>query len=82
MPHGELSANAIRQDVFSELANVRFCLTRLPDEIHKHIAPDGAIYQVLANGLTTKNRSSWVIFCHSSNRSRCAPTRFWTDHAG
>lgn len=52
MPHGERAAQAIRDDLTSELADVRFRLTRLDDDIYKTIAPQSAIEQVLGHGLT------------------------------
>ena len=52
MPHGERAAQAIRDDIVSELEDVRFRLTRLPDDVYKFIAPHGAIYQALENGVT------------------------------
>ncbi len=52
MPHGERAAQAIRNDLTSELADVRFRLTRLDDDIYKVLAPQSAIDQVLGHGLT------------------------------
>lgn len=50
--HGERAAAAIRADLVSELADVRYRLTRLDDDIYKTIAPQSAIDQVLGHGLT------------------------------
>jgi hypothetical protein len=50
--HGVRAANAIRADLDSELADVRFRLTRLDNDIFKLIAPPGAAGQVIPNGYT------------------------------
>jgi len=67
MPHGERSANAIRADIESELADVRFRITRLPDDVYKFIAPHGGIYQALANGVTPAQAQAmaWRVFTAS-----------------
>jgi hypothetical protein len=64
MPHGERSANAIRADITSELQDVRYRITRLPDDIYKMIAPHGAIYQALENGVTPAQAQAmaWRVF--------------------
>lgn len=50
--HGVRAARAIRDDLNSELQDVRFRLTRLDDDIYKIIAPAGGAGQVLPNGFT------------------------------
>lgn len=50
--HGVRAANAIRNDLNSELQDVRFRLTRLDEDIYKIIAPAGGAGQVLPNGFT------------------------------
>ncbi|PRB01761.1 phage minor capsid protein [Microbacterium sp. MYb64] len=64
MPHGERAAQAIRDDVVSELEDVRRRITRLPDDIYKAIAPHGAIYQVVDNGVTPAQAQAmaWRVF--------------------
>jgi hypothetical protein len=64
MPHGERAAQAIRNDIESELQDVRFRITRLPEDIYKAIAPHGAIGQVLANGFTGAQAQAvaWRVF--------------------
>ena len=64
MAHGERAAAAIRADIESELADVRFRITRLPDDLYKAIAPHGAIYQVLANNVTPAQAqaAAWRVF--------------------
>lgn len=64
LPHGERAAQAIRNDIESELADVRFRITRLPDDLYKAIAPHGAIYQVLANNVTPvqAQAAAWRVF--------------------
>lgn len=64
MLHGERAAQAIRDDIVSELDDVRFRLTRLPDDIYKMIAPHGAIYQALENGVTPAQAQAmaWRVF--------------------
>jgi hypothetical protein len=64
MPHGERAAQAIRNDIESELQDVRFRITRLPEDIYKAIAPHGAIRQVLANGFTGAQAQAvaWRVF--------------------
>ncbi|UFS59483.1 phage minor capsid protein [Subtercola endophyticus] len=64
MPHGERAAQAIRDDITSELEDVRFRITRLPDDIYKWIAPHGAIRQVLANDVTPAQAQAmaWRVF--------------------
>jgi len=63
-PHGDRAAQAIRNDITSELADVRRRITRLPDDIYKMIAPHGAIYQVLANETTPARAQAmaWQVF--------------------
>jgi len=64
MPHSERAAQAIRDDITSELQDVRFRLTRLPDDIYKAIAPHGGIGQVLDNGFTPAHAQAvaWRVF--------------------
>lgn len=64
MPHGERAARAIRDDVASSLADVRFRITRLPDDIYKMISPHAAIRQVLANDVTPAQAQAmaWRVF--------------------
>lgn len=64
MSHGERAARAIRRDLTSELEDVRFRITRLPDDIYKAIAPEGAIYQVLDNDFTPAQAqaAAWRVF--------------------
>lgn len=64
MPHGERSAQAIRDDITSELEDVRFRITRLPDDIYQAIAPHGAIYQVIDQGFTPAQAQAvaWRVF--------------------
>jgi hypothetical protein len=63
-PHGERAAEAVRHDITSELADVRFRITRLPDDIYKAIAPHGAIGQVIDNGFTPAQAQAvaWRVF--------------------
>lgn len=63
-PHGERAARAIRNDITSELQDVRFRITRLPDDVYKFIAPHGAIRQVLANDVTPAQAQAmaWRVF--------------------
>lgn len=64
MPHGERAAQAIRDDVVSSLEDVRFRITRLPDDIYKMIAPHGAIYQVIDQGVSPAQAQAmaWRVF--------------------
>lgn len=64
MPHGERAARAIRRDLTSELEDVRFRITRLPDDIYKAIAPQGAIYGVRDNDFTLAHAqaAAWRVF--------------------
>lgn len=64
MPHGVRAAQAIRDDIVSELQDVRRRITRLPDDIYKAIAPHGAIYQVLPNPTTPVQAQAmaWRVF--------------------
>jgi hypothetical protein len=50
--HGVRAARAIRDDLNSELQDVRFRLTRLDDDLYKIINPAGAAGQVIPNGYT------------------------------
>ncbi|MBO1739675.1 phage minor capsid protein [Leifsonia sp. TF02-11] len=52
--HGIRAAIAIRDDIDSELADVRYRLTRLDDDLYKVIAPAGAAGQVLPIGHTSE----------------------------
>jgi hypothetical protein len=64
LSHGERSAQAIRNDITSSLENVRFRITRLPEDIYKFIAPHGAIYQALENAITPDQAQAmaWRVF--------------------
>ena len=64
LPHGERAAQAIRDDIVSELADVRTRITRLPDDVYKAIAPHGAIYQVIDNDITPAQAQAmaWRVF--------------------
>jgi len=64
MPHGERAAAAIRNDIVSSLDDVRFRITRLPDDIYKMIAPNGAVRQVLDNNVTPAQAQAmaWRVF--------------------
>lgn len=64
LTHGERAARAIRNDLASELADVRFRITRLPDDIYKAIAPEAAIYQVRDNDFTPAHAqaAAWRVF--------------------
>lgn len=64
LPHGERAAQAIRNDVVSSLEDVRRRITRLPDDIYKHIAPHGAIYQVIDNNVSPQQAQAmaWRVF--------------------
>ncbi|MGN6200012.1 phage minor capsid protein [Humibacter sp.] len=64
MPHGERAAQAIRDDLVSALQDVRFRLTRLPDDVYKAIAPHGGIRQVLDNNWTPAQAqaAAWRVF--------------------
>lgn len=64
MSHGERAAQAIRDDIVSELTDVRTRITRLPDDVYKAIAPHGAIYQVLDNDVTPAQAQAmaWRVF--------------------
>lgn len=46
MSHGDRAARQIRNDLTSELSDVRYRLTRLDDDIYKAIGPEGAVVQV------------------------------------
>lgn len=67
LPHGMRAAQAIRDDIMSELQDVRFRITRLPDDVYKMIAPHGAIYQALENGVTPAQAQAmaWRVFTSS-----------------
>lgn len=52
--HGIRAANAIRDDIDSELADVRYRLTRLDDDLYKVIAPAAAAGDVLPIGRTSQ----------------------------
>ena len=67
LPHGMRAAQAIRDDIVSELQDVRFRITRLPDDVYKMIAPHGAIYQALENGVTPAQAQAmaWRVFTSS-----------------
>ncbi len=67
MDHGDRAAQAIRDDLTSELQDVRFRITRLPDDIYKAIAPHGAIAQVIDNNVTLEQAqaAAWQVFTRS-----------------
>lgn len=77
MPHGERAAQAIRDDIVSKLTDVRQRITRLPDDIFKAIAPHGAIYQVLDQGVSPAQAQAmaWRVFVSQGVTS-------FTDRAG
>ncbi|WP_434315844.1 phage minor capsid protein [Leifsonia sp. P73] len=50
--HGARAARAIRDDLTSELLDVRYRLTRLDEDVYKLIGPVGGAGQVLPNGFT------------------------------
>lgn len=64
LSHGERAAQAIRDSLTDSLQDVRFRITRLPDDIYKAIAPHGAIRQVLANDVTPAQAQAmaWRVF--------------------
>lgn len=64
LPHADRAAQTIRDDIVSELQDVRRRITRLPDDIYKMIAPHGAIYQVLDNDVTPAQAQAmaWRVF--------------------
>lgn len=64
LDHGDRAADAIRRDLTSELQDVRFRLTRLPDDIYKALGPRGGITQVLDNQLTLEQAqaAAWRAF--------------------
>jgi hypothetical protein len=65
MPHGERAAQAIRDDLISSLDDVRFRLTRWPDDIYKAIVPHGAIDQVIGSNEFTPAQAqaaAWRVF--------------------
>ena len=77
MAHGDRAAQAIRDDLVSSLQDVRFRLTRLPDDIYKAIAPHGAMYQVLDNDVTPAQAQAmaWRVFVSQGVRG-------FTDRSG
>ncbi len=50
--HPNRAAQAVADDLTSELEDVRRRITRLPDDVYKAIGPQGGVLQVLNNGLT------------------------------
>ena len=64
MPHGERAAQAIADDVVSQLEDVRRRITRLPDDIYKLISPQAAMGQVIDNGVTPEEAQAvaWRVF--------------------
>jgi len=64
LPHGERAARAIRADVVSSLSDVRFRITRLPNDVYKMVSPHAAIRQVLANDVTPAQAQAmaWRVF--------------------
>lgn len=60
MPHTERSARAIINDLTSELQDVRFRITRLPDDVYKLLAPRGAVALVLGRGFTPEQAQAVV----------------------
>lgn len=64
MPHGERAAQAIADDVVSQLEDVRRRITRLPNDIYKLISPQAAMGQVLDNGVRPEDAQAvaWRVF--------------------
>lgn len=64
MPHGERAAQAIADDVVSNLEDVRRRITRLPDDIYKLISPQAAMGQVIDNGVRPEEAQAvaWRVF--------------------
>ncbi|MBS0231718.1 MAG: hypothetical protein JSS52_11255 [Proteobacteria bacterium] len=64
MPHGERAAQAIADDVVSQLEDVRRRITRLPNDIYKLISPQAAMGQVLDNGVRPEEAQAvaWRVF--------------------
>jgi hypothetical protein len=62
--HGDRAAESIARDLASDLQDVRFRLTRLPDDVYKAVAPDAGIGQVLDNNLTPEQAqaAAWQAF--------------------
>lgn len=77
LPHSVRSAEAIIRDLSSELQDVRYRITRLPDDIYKAIAPHGAIYQVHDNPFTPAQAqaAAWRVFTSQGVRG-------FTDRSG
>jgi len=77
LPHSVRSAEAIIRDLSSELEDVRYRITRLPDDIYKAIAPHGAIYQVHDNPFTPAQAqaAAWRVFTSQGVRG-------FTDRSG
>lgn len=53
MSHGQRAAQAIAEDLTSELDDVRYRITRLDDDIYKVIGPMGGVVQVNGLDVTT-----------------------------
>lgn len=64
MPHGERAAQAIADDIVSNLEDVRRRITRLPDDIYKLISPQAAMGQVIDNGIRAEEAQAvaWRVF--------------------
>lgn len=52
MSHGDRAVRQIENDLASELADVRYRITRLDDDVYKAIAPEYAVDQVSGAGVT------------------------------
>lgn len=64
MPHGERAAQAIADDVVSQLEDVRRRITRIPDDVYKLISPQAAMGQVIDNGVRPEEAQAvaWRVF--------------------
>lgn len=62
LTHAERAAQAIRDDLESELDDVRFRLTRLDDDVYKDIAPKFAIGQVEGATPQEAQAAAWRAF--------------------
>lgn len=62
LTHAERAAQAIRDDLTSELDDVRFRLTRLDDDVYKEIAPKFAIGQVEGATPQEAQAAAWRAF--------------------
>lgn len=60
VPHGERSAQAIRDDLVSPLEDVKRRITRLPDDVYKLISPAAAAGQALGHGYTPAQAQAYA----------------------